>query len=123
MLATSAVASLPVLPPVRRGGHHIEQNVVSTLSFPRRLLTTNNSIPLSGTQFPFGRRAHSTHTATIICAAALNARCGAEQTQTVTRQAPTITHVPGKYHETSKCYLLLIDSYSSKACSRLSIMV
>jgi len=24
-----------------------------------------------------------------------NARCGAEQTQTVTRQAPTITHIPG----------------------------
>lgn len=24
-----------------------------------------------------------------------NARCGAEQTQTVTREAPTITHIPG----------------------------
>ncbi|PON86350.1 hypothetical protein TorRG33x02_179160 [Trema orientale] len=31
-----------------------------------------------------------------ICAAALNARCAAEQTQTVTRQAPTITHMPTK---------------------------
>ncbi|KAK9912847.1 hypothetical protein M0R45_036684 [Rubus argutus] len=26
----------------------------------------------------------------------LNARCGAEQTQTVTHEAPTITHLPGK---------------------------
>ncbi|XP_043691965.1 protein FERTILITY RESTORER RF2, mitochondrial isoform X2 [Telopea speciosissima] len=34
--------------------------------------------------------------ATVICAAALNAKCGAEQTQTVTRQAPTsvITNAP-----------------------------
>lgn len=56
---------------VRRGGHCIEQNVVSTLSFPRRLQTTNNSISLSSTQFPFGRRARSTQPATIICAAAL----------------------------------------------------
>ncbi|KAG6596785.1 Protein YELLOW LEAF 1, choloroplastic, partial [Cucurbita argyrosperma subsp. sororia] len=31
-----------------------------------------------------------------ICFAALNARCAAEQTQTVTREAPTITVLPGK---------------------------
>ncbi|XP_020232836.1 protein FERTILITY RESTORER RF2, mitochondrial [Cajanus cajan] len=96
MLATSAVASLPKLPPVRRGGHRIEENVITTCRLPRPLQTINNSISSSCTQFPFGTRAHSIRTATIICAAALNARCGAEQTQTVTRQAPTITHVPGK---------------------------
>ncbi|XP_061362235.1 protein YELLOW LEAF 1, choloroplastic-like [Gastrolobium bilobum] len=96
MLATSAVASLPKLPPVRRGGHCIEENVVATSNSPRGLRKINNSISLSFTQFPFCTRTHSTRTATIICAAALNARCAAEQTQTVTRQAPTITHIPGK---------------------------
>nr|XP_027189848.1 protein YELLOW LEAF 1, choloroplastic-like isoform X2 [Cicer arietinum] len=89
MLATSAVASLPKLPPVRRGRHCIEENVVPTSKFPRGLLTVDNSRSL-------GRRTRSTQAATIICAAALNARCGAEQTQTVTREAPTITHIPGK---------------------------
>ncbi|CAJ1963820.1 unnamed protein product [Sphenostylis stenocarpa] len=96
MLATSAIASLPVLPPVRRCGQHIEQNVVTSLSLPRPSRTTNNSISSSCARFPFGTRSRSTQTANIICAAALNARCGAEQTQTVTRQAPTITHIPGK---------------------------
>ncbi|KAK7301889.1 hypothetical protein RJT34_12766 [Clitoria ternatea] len=103
MLATSAVASLPLLPPVRRGGRHIDRNVVATSSFPRGICnspkglgTTNNSISRKFTQFPFGAIAQSAQTAVFICAAASNARCGAEQTQTVTRQAPTITHIPGK---------------------------
>ncbi|KAJ7960977.1 Embryo defective protein [Quillaja saponaria] len=49
-------------------------------------------------QSPLDRRRHmhSTRTTSVICTAALNARCGAEQTQTVTREAPTITHIPGK---------------------------
>ncbi|XP_034220582.1 protein YELLOW LEAF 1, choloroplastic-like isoform X2 [Prunus dulcis] len=38
----------------------------------------------------------SRRSASVICASASNARCGAEQTQTVTREAPTITHLPGK---------------------------
>ncbi|CAK9163495.1 unnamed protein product [Ilex paraguariensis] len=52
------------------------------------------------TQFqPFDRRRPMSRTiglepASIICAAALNARCGAEQTQTVTRQSSTITVAP-----------------------------
>ena len=96
MLATSAVASLPKLPPVRRGGLCIEENVAPTPKFPIGLPTVNNSRSFKRSQFPFARRTHSTQAATIICAAALNARCGAEQTQTVTREAPTITHLPGK---------------------------
>ncbi|KAK7812624.1 hypothetical protein CFP56_007418 [Quercus suber] len=36
-----------------------------------------------------------TQSASVVCQSALNARCGAEQTQTVTREAPTITHIPG----------------------------
>ncbi|XP_042948836.1 uncharacterized protein LOC122281433 isoform X3 [Carya illinoinensis] len=48
---------------------------------------------------PIDRRGptiHSTRTqsASLLCHSSLNARCGAEQTQTVTREAPTITHVP-----------------------------
>ncbi|KAK9156433.1 hypothetical protein Sjap_003913 [Stephania japonica] len=35
-----------------------------------------------------------TQTRSLICFAALNARCGAEQTQTVTRQSSTITIAP-----------------------------
>lgn len=96
MLGTSAVASLPKLPPVRRGGHCVEENGVSTSKFPRGIQTVNNSRSFSCTQFPLGRGTHSTQAATIICAAALNARCSAEQTQTVLRESPTITHLPGK---------------------------
>ncbi|GMY08788.1 protein YELLOW LEAF 1, choloroplastic-like [Fagus crenata] len=42
---------------------------------------------------------HSNGMQSVICAAALNVRCGAataEQTQTVTQKSPTITHIPGK---------------------------
>ncbi|CAJ2640114.1 unnamed protein product [Trifolium pratense] len=95
MMATSAVTSLPKLPPVRRGGHCIQENVVLTSKFPRGLVAVNSSRSFSCTQFPHGRRTRS-QAATIICAAASNARCGAEQTQTITREAPTITHLPGK---------------------------
>ncbi|KAM1694813.1 protein YELLOW LEAF 1, choloroplastic-like [Malus sylvestris] len=54
-----------------------------------------------GAQFPLERRnpvtvSNRRQSASVICASALNARCGAEQTQTVTREAPTITHLPGK---------------------------
>lgn len=36
-----------------------------------------------------------------ICFAALNARCGAEQTQTITHKAPTITQAPTHIQEKS----------------------
>lgn len=51
--------------------------------------------PFAGTRKPV---THSTlrQSSAFICAAALNARCSAEQTQTVTRQAPTMTHIPAK---------------------------
>ncbi|PNY10630.1 embryo defective protein 1303 [Trifolium pratense] len=104
-IASIAVASLPKLPPVRRGGHCIEKNVVPrglvavnnsrSFKFPRGLVAVNSSRSFSSTQFPLGRRTRS-HEATIICAAAFNAKCGAEQTQTVTQKAPTITHFPAK---------------------------
>ncbi|XP_010245414.1 PREDICTED: hybrid signal transduction histidine kinase M isoform X2 [Nelumbo nucifera] len=48
---------------------------------------------------PFQIRTPITHTsqkqsAAVVCSAALNARCGAEQTQTITRQSPTSTITP-----------------------------
>lgn len=50
----------------------MEENGVSTVKFPRRLQTVNNSRSLSCTQFPLGRGTRrSTQAATIICAAAL----------------------------------------------------
>ncbi|MED6156382.1 hypothetical protein PIB30_118005 [Stylosanthes scabra] len=100
MLTSFVVSSspLPILPPVRTGGHHNKRNIVSSDNFPggSRTNYSSRSLEPAYTQFPFGTRASSARTATFICAAALNARCGAEQTQTVTRQAPTMTHVPAK---------------------------
>jgi len=56
---------------VRRGGHCVDENGVSTSKFPRGLQTVNNSRSFSCTQFPLGRGTRSTQAATIICAAAL----------------------------------------------------
>ncbi|KAL6313716.1 hypothetical protein AAG906_010135 [Vitis piasezkii] len=53
----------------------------------------------------FGRTQAIAHTrkqsASLICASALNARCGAEQTQTVTRESSTITIAPTQGKEKS----------------------
>ncbi|KAG9448784.1 hypothetical protein H6P81_008749 [Aristolochia fimbriata] len=46
-------------------------------------------------------QAHRLHSSAMICMAALNARCGAEQTQTVTRQSSTITIAPVQGKEKS----------------------
>lgn len=53
-----------------------------------------NPIPSTGTKG--GVLCSSRKNNAFICFAALNARCAAEQTQTVTREAPTITVLPGK---------------------------
>ncbi|GLT83747.1 hypothetical protein SLE2022_020190 [Rubroshorea leprosula] len=51
---------------------------------------------------PISRSCGRKQSATVICAAALNARCSASgQTQTVTRQAPTITQAPTHANEKS----------------------
>ncbi|XP_028771519.1 protein YELLOW LEAF 1, choloroplastic-like [Neltuma alba] len=106
MTATTLV-SLRELPPVRRGGYAAETNV-TRFNLPRfglqcypydskrELQKTNHSGVLKCTHVLYNTRSPHARTATVICAAALNARCGAEQTQTVTRQAPTMTHIPGK---------------------------
>ncbi|KAI4306248.1 hypothetical protein L6164_029541 [Bauhinia variegata] len=108
MLTGCAIASLPKLPPVKKGGQCGEKNNVTRSNLQRAcspFFPSNRRIELPGisysesfhcTQFGSDTRTHSARTASIICAAALNARCGAEQTQTVTRQAPTMTHIPGK---------------------------
>ncbi|KAM0936526.1 putative protein FERTILITY RESTORER RF2 [Dioscorea sansibarensis] len=44
--------------------------------------------------FHHGPTSYGRRSAAMICAASLNARCGAEQTQTVTRQSSTITIAP-----------------------------
>jgi len=71
MVTVINVTVIVFLLAVRRGGHHNEQNVVTSLSLPRRSWTTNNSISPSCAHFPFGARARSPQTATIICSAAL----------------------------------------------------
>ncbi|XP_030549109.1 protein YELLOW LEAF 1, choloroplastic-like isoform X2 [Rhodamnia argentea] len=54
---------------------------------------------------PINRRRYAMHSigrsTSAICFAALNARCGAEQTQTITHKAPTITQAPTHIQEKS----------------------
>ncbi|KAM7499029.1 hypothetical protein LguiA_023443 [Lonicera macranthoides] len=61
--------------------------------------------PLFVQSLPFARRPISrslrTKSASIICAAGLNARCAAGQTQTVTRESSTITIAPVQGKEKS----------------------
>ncbi|CAI9303448.1 unnamed protein product [Lactuca saligna] len=59
--------------------------------------------PLSIQPATFGRQTQISQlkSAAFICASALNARCGAEQTQTVTRQSSTITIAPVQGKEKS----------------------
>ncbi|KAI4307829.1 hypothetical protein L6164_030968 [Bauhinia variegata] len=111
MLTGCAIASLPKLPAVKKGGPCAEKNNVTRSNIQKACLPC---FP-SNRSFGFDTSTRSAQPATIICAAALincnqckrsttyghlamgcNARCGAEQTQTVPRQAPTMTHIPGK---------------------------
>ncbi|KAI3496723.1 hypothetical protein L1887_39096 [Cichorium endivia] len=59
--------------------------------------------PLSMQPVTFGKQTQISKlkSAAFICASALNARCGAEQTQTVTRQSSTITIAPVQGKEKS----------------------
>ncbi|KAJ8620167.1 hypothetical protein MRB53_028696 [Persea americana] len=70
-----------------------------------RLVNSSLSIPgLHSQPFQYGRSISDPHrrtSAAVICNAALNARCGAEQTQTVTRQSSTITVAPVQGKEKS----------------------
>ena len=55
-----------------------------------------------------------------------NARCGAEQTQTVTREAPTITHLPGNSYIVDHWlgFTIYLDFWiSAKCCFKWHIMV
>ncbi|KAK3037174.1 hypothetical protein RJ639_031061 [Escallonia herrerae] len=89
-LTTCAIASPATLPLVKTPSQcraQIEPMVNGPLGLR----------PLS-TQFQPFRRAISCNirmkSSSVTCAASLNARCGAEQTQTVTRQSSTITVAP-----------------------------
>ncbi|XP_054817704.1 protein YELLOW LEAF 1, choloroplastic-like [Prosopis cineraria] len=106
-MTATAIVSLPKLPPVKRGGYSSETNVtrsylprVCLQCYPydrkRELQKTTHSGALKCTHVLHNTRSPHARAVTVICAAALNAKCGAEQTQTVTRQAPTMTHIPGK---------------------------
>ncbi|KAI9115613.1 hypothetical protein K1719_013282 [Acacia pycnantha] len=98
-MTATTIVSLPELPPVRRGGYGAETNV-SRFNRPRVCLQCfsydskrdlqkmTHSGALKSTHVLYNTR--SSH------AGAMTARCSAEQTQTITREAPTITHVPGK---------------------------
>lgn len=110
MLTTSSGAMLTLLPPV---GQHWGKMKAKDFLLRRdsvQLQTPNGRrqsviakagpvflkpIPSTGTK---GGVLYSTrkNNNAFICFAALNARCAAEQTQTVTREAPTITVLPGK---------------------------
>ncbi|GMY30860.1 protein YELLOW LEAF 1, choloroplastic-like [Fagus crenata] len=115
MLTANTVATSPQLPLVKIEGQCVGHNkhagsnpVKVSMSFQQfngktRSLKIAEPGPLGlGAQlFTTNKKRHIMHSsrtqsASVICHSALNARCGAEQTQTVTREAPTITHIPGK---------------------------
>ncbi|XP_022143520.1 uncharacterized protein LOC111013392 [Momordica charantia] len=109
MLTTNSGAMLPLLPPV---GRHWGRTKAKNFHLGRdsfQLQPLNGRIqqvvakvgPLFLKPIPsIGTRESvlysSRKTNAFTCFAALNARCAAEQTQTVTREAPTITVLPGK---------------------------
>ncbi|XP_048326393.1 uncharacterized protein LOC107416729 isoform X2 [Ziziphus jujuba] len=107
MLGASTVAKSPLLTPVveSRRQHKLAGSDIGSVhlqfrTFDKRMA---NLGPVGlGAQFPIiERRKSIIHSVrrqsnSIICAAALSATCSASQTQTVTRQAPTITHMPAK---------------------------
>lgn len=91
-LATNPIASPGTAPLVstvgqfRRQIKHIGYGSLnfSPLRMQSHLFNKRRTISLSSKR----------NSASVICAAALTARCGAEQTQTVTRQSSTITIAP-----------------------------
>ncbi|CAL5402613.1 unnamed protein product [Camellia sinensis] len=91
-LTASTIATPATIPSVRSESQ-CRRQTKPTCSFPLELR------PLGLQCQPFDKRRPITHavemrSASIICAAALNATCAAEQTQTVTRQSSTITVAP-----------------------------
>ncbi|KAL8145729.1 hypothetical protein AgCh_003757 [Apium graveolens] len=96
-LSASPGTRLPVSA-VSRQTKHIEHSSLKLCP----LLAENHSLkfgsPFAWSPLSDGRQAISLSrqrwSASVICAAALNARCSAEQTQTVTRQSSTITVAP-----------------------------
>ncbi|KAL7217718.1 hypothetical protein ACSBR2_011036 [Camellia fascicularis] len=91
-LTASTVPTPATIPSVRSESQCRRQTKFSC-SFPLGLM------PLGLQLKALDRRRHIIHavqmrSASIICAAALNATCAAEQTQTVTRQSSTITVAP-----------------------------
>ncbi|XP_017244586.1 protein FERTILITY RESTORER RF2, mitochondrial [Daucus carota subsp. sativus] len=86
-LNTNTIASpgtLPLVSAVSRQPKYIDSLKFSPLSARPRVSDQTHAISVSSQRKP----------ASIICAAAHNARCSAEQTQTVTRQSSTITVAP-----------------------------
>ncbi|KAH7545432.1 hypothetical protein FEM48_Zijuj01G0093200 [Ziziphus jujuba var. spinosa] len=127
MLGASTVAKSPLLTPVveSRRQHKLAGSDIGSVhlqfrTFDKRMA---NLGPVGlGAQFPIiERRKSIIHSVrrqsnSIICAAALSATCSASQTQTVTRQAPTITHMPGNiaviHLANTYCLLLHVLLYS-----------
>ncbi|KAK6920050.1 hypothetical protein RJ641_015954, partial [Dillenia turbinata] len=93
---TPSTISAPVKLPVVGRNKHVGTRVMLCRSGPLGL----------GSEFPPPVKVKGIihprrKSASVICAAALNARCGAEQTQTVERQSSTITIAPIKGEEKS----------------------
>ncbi|KAL0550256.1 hypothetical protein IC582_014762 [Cucumis melo] len=109
MLTTNSAVMLPLLPPVGQHWGRMKAKDLPLRRYSSQHQTPNGRrqslfakagpvflkpIPSTGTKG--GILCSSRKNSTFICLAALNARCAAEQTQTVTREAPTITVLPGK---------------------------
>ncbi|KAJ7970502.1 Embryo defective protein [Quillaja saponaria] len=93
LTSTSYVTNLPLLPPVGRRSQ-CRENAKHTGFSVGRVCMQHQSNTRGRGQFRIVKS--RVQSASVICAAASNARCAAGQTQTVTREAPTVTHIPGK---------------------------
>ncbi|KAM1055392.1 hypothetical protein FF1_028946 [Malus domestica] len=102
LTSASAIVNSPPLPAGQcRGQFKVLSCGPKKVHVDRKMVHLKIGAVGLGAQFPLKRRnpvtvSNRRQSASVICASALNARCGAEQTQTVTREAPTITHLPGK---------------------------
>ncbi|KAF4362351.1 hypothetical protein CsatB_013292 [Cannabis sativa] len=103
--AASSVISVPLSPPpVGCGGRSkLMESGLGRACFRFQPLPTKclqaKSLQLGPAQPGTSKSAKLStrrQSSSVICSAASSARCASEQTQTVTRQAPTMTHMPTK---------------------------
>ncbi|KAK4755792.1 hypothetical protein SAY87_009549 [Trapa incisa] len=113
MLTSSSLISVPLFPIVKSVSSQEQHELVKSYFFnpwvQRKPFNARGGYLQMAAACPVGLgaglrsfdRSRAKWSSSTVCSAALNARCGAEQTQTVTREAPTITQAPTHIQEKS----------------------